>query len=101
MTGLAADTATAYGIDTGRDRLVRGAGGNGIVQMVGSLGSNAGSNVGFDVASTGGSWAVLRVGELQRLHRVDLATGHATYVADAPIEPGGSSNVVGAAIVGP
>ncbi len=83
-----APLTTLFGIDSGRDTLIRIGGvdgspspNDGQIFTVGSLGSNVTSFGGFDIQ--GGSntaYAVLRVNSVSILHTIDLTSGVATPV---------------------
>jgi hypothetical protein len=87
-----ATVATLYGIDSGRDVLVRVGGVNGTpspnggqLTTIGSLGANTIDEVGFDISGSGVAYASLstRIGPLDTssdLYTIDLGTGAATFV---------------------
>ena len=70
----------AYGIDAANDRLLYGADGPPI-QVVGPLGVDTSSAVGFDISPLDNSgFAVLTVGGVPSLYGIDLRTGAATLI---------------------
>jgi hypothetical protein len=96
-------TTTLFGIDTRANTLVRVGGvdgtpspNGGVLTTIGSLGvATSGNAGGFDIQTgTGTAYAVLRVGGVSNLYRVDLASGATTLVG--PV--GGAANVDGMAI---
>ena len=84
-------STTLYGIDSSFDQLllIGGIGGTpsangGALTVVGPLGFDTSSLLGFDIASTGAAYALLRVGGLSSLYTIDLSTGAATQVGSLP-----------------
>ena len=87
-----ATATTLYGIDSGRDVLVRVGGVNGVpspnggqLTTIGGLGANTIDEVGFDISGSGIAYASLttRIGPLDvssDLYTIDLGTGAATLV---------------------
>nr|WP_310587119.1 DUF4394 domain-containing protein [uncultured Arsenicibacter sp.] len=81
-----ATTTVLYDIDANTDRLVRqdppNAGG---LVDVGALGWNVEGANGFDITgTTGTAYALLRMGTVTKVCRINLATGAATPIADFP-----------------
>ena len=99
-----ATTTQLFGIDSGRDTLVRIDPPNtGTLRTVGALGQNASEPVGFDIAPGGTAYASFRVGEgPPALYRIDLNTGRATPAADPSgiVIPEGAGSLVGIAVIG-
>ncbi|MEQ1644326.1 MAG: DUF4394 domain-containing protein, partial [Pyrinomonadaceae bacterium] len=100
-----ATLTTLYGIDAGRDTLVRIGGVDGTpspntgqVNTIGPLGVNATSFGGFDIQPfTNIAYAALRVGGIQQLYSINLATGAATLVGNI----GDGNNVIDGFTIAP
>lgn len=83
-----ATMTTLYGIDSGTDRLVRIGGPDGVpspntgqLTSIGLLGVNTTSFGGFDIQPfTNAAYAGLRIGGVEQLFSINLATGAATMV---------------------
>jgi hypothetical protein len=98
-----ATSTTLYGIDSGRDTLVRigslsgtpASPNAGLVYTVGALGVDTNAAVGFDISSaTGVAYAALQNGSTSDLYTIDLSTGAATRIGTI----GGTSTVHGLAV---
>lgn len=81
-----ATTTVLYDIDAATDRLVRqDPPNNGTLVDVGALGWNVEGANGFDIGgTTGNAYALLRMGNVTKVCRIDLNTGAATPIADFP-----------------
>lgn len=99
-----ATSTTLYGIDTGRDALVKIDPPNaGTVGVVGGLGADVGEPAGFDIAPTGTAYAALKRGNAPvGLNRIDLNTGAATELRQGVTVglPAGSGTLVDIAVAG-
>jgi hypothetical protein len=100
-----ASSTTLYGIDSGRDALVRIEPPNaGTLAVVGALGINVDEPTGLDIAPSGNTAyaALKRNGQSgHELYRIDLATGKATAATSAPaIAIPAKSNLLDIAVAG-
>jgi hypothetical protein len=81
-------TTTLYGIDVDRDVLViQNPANAGTLTTVGGLNVDATAVLGFDIVSAGGvdvAYAVLQVGTVSGLYRINLALGAATLIGNLP-----------------
>jgi hypothetical protein len=82
---------TLYAIDAVNDQLMLIGGVNGTpsanggaLTVVGPLGFDTSTLVGFDIASNGTAYAALRIGGIGSLFTIDLTTGAATQVGTLP-----------------
>jgi Domain of unknown function (DUF4394) len=76
-----AASTTLYAIDSGTDSLYTLSNPNGgTLTLVGSLGVDTSSSVGFDIAANGTAYAALTVGGTAGLYTINLGTGTATLV---------------------
>jgi hypothetical protein len=81
LAALAYANATLYGIDSGRDVLVRiTTPSTGVMTTVGPLGVNTVPCAALDIATDGVGWASLADNGVSRLYTIDLSTGAATLV---------------------
>jgi hypothetical protein len=81
-------TTTLYGIDVARDVLViQNPPNSGTLTTVGGLNVDASAVLGFDILTANGvdvPYAVLQVGGVSGLYRIDLATGASSLVGNFP-----------------
>jgi hypothetical protein len=101
-----ASSTTLYGIDTGRDALVRQDGNDGTLHTIGALGVDVTGPGGFDVAENGVAYAALRrAGQnAPELFTIDLNNGAATPVgpiAGKPTNTSTASAVTAITALGP
>ncbi|MBX5442591.1 MAG: DUF4394 domain-containing protein [Solirubrobacteraceae bacterium] len=84
-----ATSTTLYGIDAGRDALVRQDGDAGTLHTVGALGVDVNGPGGFDIAESGVAYAVLRRAgqEAPELFTINLQNGAATPVGPVATKP--------------
>lgn len=76
-----ATTTTLYGIDSNLDILViQNPPNNGTLNTVGPLGADSSGAVGFDIARNGTALAMLTVGGVAQLYRINLFTGAASLI---------------------
>ena len=88
-----ATTTTLYGIDAGRDVLVRQDGNEGTLHTIGALGVDVNGPGGFDIASNNVAYAALRrAGQNHaELFTINLANGAATAVGPIAAKPSNTS----------
>ncbi len=93
---VGATSTVLYDIDSGLDVLATQSPPNdGTLNTVGPLGVDTTAVAGFDLEPGGDAVAALTVGGMERLYRIDLATGAASLVGNLP-ETGGA--IVGLAL---